>query len=308
MSIIEIKNLNKTFADKSGETVALNNVSFNVEKGDVFGIIGLSGAGKSTLVRCINALETPTSGEIIYNGQDIIKADSKTKRAIRKKIAMIFQGFNLFEQRTVLKNVLFPLELIGERGEKAKQKALELLKKVGIKDKKNAYPSQLSGGQKQRVAIARALATNPEILLCDEATSALDPATTDQILTLLRTLNEETGLTVIIITHEMRIVEKICNKVAVLNGGNLVERGFVNQVFVNPQSKTVQKLLFPTAGISEFTGGKKYRLVFDGQSYDKPLIASMIMQCQVMVNVLFADTKTLDGKIYGQMIIEIDAK
>ena len=200
MAIIEIKNLSKTFSDKAGQTNALSNVSLSVEKGDVFGVIGLSGAGKSTLVRCINALETPTSGEILFNGQNVLTMNATQKRQMRKKIAMIFQGFNLLEQRTALKNVLFPLELAGERGEKAKQKALYLLEKVGLLDKQNAYPSQLSGGQKQRVAIARALATNPEVLLCDEATSALDSITESQIIkNLIEFFSEKT---MIVISHK----------------------------------------------------------------------------------------------------------
>jgi len=305
MAIIEIKNLSKVFSDKSGEVDALSNVSLSVEKGEIFGIIGLSGAGKSTLVRCINALEKPTAGEILLNGKNVLEMSEREKRVARKNTAMIFQGFNLLEQRTVLKNVTFPLELNGVRGERAKQRAVELLKTVGLEEKCNAYPSQLSGGQKQRVAIARALASDPEVLLCDEATSALDPATTDSILDLLQDLNKKLGLTVVIITHEMRIVEKICNKVAVLDGGNLVECGEVKQVFFSPKSKTAQKLIFPTQRNQDFNVGKKLRLVFDGESYDKPLIASMILECQLMVNILFANTKTLEGKTYGQMIIEI---
>lgn len=305
MSIIEIKNLSKIFSDKNANSIALSNVNLQIEEGDVFGIIGLSGAGKSTLVRCINALETPTSGEILFCGENVCTATNGKKREIRKNIAMIFQGFNLLEQRMVLKNVTFPLELIGIRGEAARKKAIELLARVGLKDKQNAYPSQLSGGQKQRVAIARALATDPKVLLCDEATSALDPSTTDSILQLLKDLNSELGITIVVITHEMRIVEKICNKVAVLSDGVLVESGLTEQVFYNPQTQIAKQLLYPVQSPLTFCGGQKLRLVFDGESYDKPLLASMVLDCKVMVNVLYADTKTLDNKTYGQMIIEI---
>jgi len=243
MSFIRIENLSKTFGGKDDSVRALKDVNLSIEKGEIFGVIGLSGAGKSTLVRCINLLERPCDGKILIDGKNILEFSEKELREERKKTAMIFQQFNLLMQRNVLDNVCFPLEIAGVGKKEARKKALELLKKVEIADKAKFYPVQLSGGQKQRVAIARALASNPEIILCDEATSALDPQTTRRILKLLKQINEEYGITIVIITHEMRVVEEICDRVAVLEKGRLVEEGEVSEVFSNPKSPAARRLI-----------------------------------------------------------------
>lgn len=240
---IQIKNLSKKYQAKNGDVDALKNVSIEVAQNDIYGIIGLSGAGKSTLVRCLNLLERPDSGEVIIGGEDLLKLNKNQLRLKRQKIGMIFQHFNLLEQKTVLDNVCFSMEISGVSKQKRKEKALELLDKVGIRDKAKAYPSQLSGGQKQRVAIARVLANDPDILLCDEATSALDPETTKSILELIKEIRDTYGLTVIIITHEMKVIQEICSKVAVLENGVIQERGDVEEIFNNPQSKAAKRLL-----------------------------------------------------------------
>ena len=241
--MIEIKNVSKTFHTAEGSVEALKNVSLSVQDGEIFGIIGMSGAGKSTLVRCINMLERPTEGSVEIDGIDIGAVSEKELREIRRDITMIFQSFNLLMQRSCLKNVCFPLELAGMKKAEARQKALELLETVGLQDKAKAYPAQLSGGQQQRVAIARALATNPKVLLCDEATSALDPATTRSILDLIRSINEKLGITVIIITHQMSVVESVCRHVAILDEGEIVEQGEVAEVFSKPKSAAAQMLM-----------------------------------------------------------------
>ena len=241
--MIEIKNLTKEFQTADGTVEALRDVNLTIENGDIYGIIGMSGAGKSTLVRCINMLERPTKGQVLIDGRDIAQLSDKELRAVRRDVTMIFQGFNLLMQRTCLKNICFPLELIGMDKEKAKKRALELLDVVGLPDKANAYPAQLSGGQQQRIAIARALATDPKVLLCDEATSALDPKTTHAILELIRDINERLGITVIIITHQMSVVEEICSRVAILDSGSVVEEGVVSEVFSSPKSKAAKRLV-----------------------------------------------------------------
>ena len=230
MHEIEIKNLSKSFVDKDTKVEALRDINLTVEKGDIFGIIGMSGAGKSTLIRCINYLEKPTSGQIIVEGRELGQLNEKELRAERQNIAMIFQHFNLLQQKNVIDNIIFPLVLQGVKKKDAREKAFELLSKVGLEDKAKSYPSQLSGGQQQRVAIARALAADPRILLCDEATSALDPQTTASILTLLKEINKEYGITIVLITHQMSVVKAICNKVAVLEDGQLVESGRLEDV------------------------------------------------------------------------------
>ncbi len=242
--MIELKNLSKTFVLSDGSVDALNDVSLTVEDGDIYGIIGASGAGKSTLVRCINMLEKPTSGTVIIDGTDLSALSQKALREERKKIAMIFQGFNLMMQKNCLKNVCFPLELAGTKRAEAKKRALELLKIVGLEDKAKAYPAQLSGGQQQRVAIARALACDPKILLCDEATSALDPNTTASVLELLREINERLGITVIMITHQMSVVKAICKNVAILEKGSVAEKGSVEEIFSYPQTDAAKLLVF----------------------------------------------------------------
>lgn len=230
MHEIEIKNLSKSFIDKDTKVEALRDINLTVEKGDIFGIIGMSGAGKSTLIRCINYLEKPTSGQVIIEGKELGQLNEKELRTKRQDIAMIFQHFNLLQQKNVIDNIIFPLTLQGVKKKDAREKAFELLAKVGLEDKAKSYPSQLSGGQQQRVAIARALAGNPSILLCDEATSALDPQTTASILSLLKEINEEYGITIVLITHQMSVVKAICNKVAVLEEGQLVESGRLDEV------------------------------------------------------------------------------
>ena len=230
MHEIEIKNLSKSFIDKDSKVEALRDINLTVEKGDIFGIIGMSGAGKSTLIRCINYLEKPTSGQVIVEGKELGQLNEKELRVKRQDIAMIFQHFNLLQQKNVIDNIIFPLTLQGVKKKEAREKAFELLAKVGLEDKAKSYPSQLSGGQQQRVAIARALAGDPKILLCDEATSALDPQTTASILSLLKEINEEYGITIVLITHQMSVVKAICNKVAVLEEGQLVESGRLDEV------------------------------------------------------------------------------
>lgn len=243
MSAIEVINLTKTFDAKKSSVHALTDLSLSVEEGEIFGVIGLSGAGKSTLVRCMNLLEKPTSGEVWVNGKNLLNLSSKELRYMRREIGMIFQHFNLLMQRNVLDNVCFPLEIAGVKRRKAREEAMKYLEIVGLSEKAKAYPVQLSGGQKQRVAIARTLASHPRIILCDEATSALDPQTTGTILSLLKQINNDYGITVVVITHEMRVVEDICDRVAVLDRGHLAELGNVKEVFDNPQSNAAKSLL-----------------------------------------------------------------
>lgn len=302
--IIEMKGLSKTFGTGEDQVAALRNVSIQVEKGEIFGIIGLSGAGKSTLVRCINLLERPTEGQVLFHGQDLMKMSEKELRQQRKKITMIFQHFNLLEQRTALENVCFPLELAGTSKKEAKKRSMELLETVGLPDKANAYPSQLSGGQKQRIAIARALATNPEVLLCDEATSALDPKTTRETLRLLQDINRNMGVTIVIITHDMKVIEEICGRVAILNHGVVAEIGSVVDVFSKPKTEAGRRLVYPDGLPAErLPKTKIVRVAFNGGTAYQPLIASLAIDCGVKVNILGADTRNIDGKAYGTMLL-----
>ena len=304
--MIELKKVGKVFRTANGDVEALKDIDLTVNDGEIFGIIGLSGAGKSTLVRCINMLERPTSGEVLIDGRDLSKMSRRELLATRKSIGMIFQGFNLLAQRTSLQNVCYPLEISGVSKAKAKQKALELLELVGLSDRAGSYPAQLSGGQKQRVAIARALATDPKVLLCDEATSALDPNTTDSILELLRRINRELGVTVVIITHEMRVIEQICHRVAVIDHSVIVEIGEVKQVFADPQSQIAREIILPKAkSIDHIDGGQKLRIVFDGNSSFEPVVSNMVLDCRTPVNILFADTRDIDGKAFGQMVLQL---
>ena len=243
MEMIRVENLCKTFDSKNMEVHALNDVSFSIDRGEIFGVIGLSGAGKSTLVRCLNLLERPTSGRVIVDGKDMLSLSESELRLARREISMIFQEFNLLMQRSVIDNVCFPMEIAGVPKREAKESAMGYLKTVELEEKSNAYPAQLSGGQKQRVAIARVLASDPRIILCDEATSALDPQTTQNILSLLRQINEELGITMVVITHEMRVIEQICSRVAVLDHGSIAEMGMVKDVFSNPQTRAAKRLL-----------------------------------------------------------------
>ena len=307
--MIEIKNLSKTFPSADHTVEALKNVSISINDGDIYGIIGMSGAGKSTLVRCINMLERPTEGYVLVDGTDLGGLSDAELRKVRRNITMIFQNFNLLMQRTCLKNICFPLELAGVSKAEAKKRALELLDVVGLPDKANAYPAQLSGGQQQRIAIARALATDPKVLLCDEATSALDPKTTHSVLQLIREINQKLGITVIIITHQMSVVEEICNKVAILDHGVVVEKGPVSEVFTRPQSDAAKRLVFPD-GITETLpiqdGESHIRLVFNGEgATNTPMIAQLAMEKKIAANILSANTKTIEGKSYGNMILGI---
>lgn len=305
--IIELVGLSKTFRSKSGEVCALDDINLSIQKGEIFGVIGLSGAGKSTLVRCINCLELPTAGKVLLEGRDLVALSKKELLQARRSIGMIFQGFNLLEQRTALRNVCFPLEISGVNKEDAKKRALDLLELVGLSDRVNSYPSQLSGGQKQRVAIARALATNPKVLLCDEATSALDPNTTRSILSLLKSVNQELGVTIVVITHEMKVIEQICNRVAVIDHSHIVELGDVSEVFIRPKSAIARELILPRGEQSaQIALGKRcLRIVFDGNSSFEPIISGLTLACGVLVNILFADTKDIDGKAFGQMLIQL---
>ena len=305
--IIEIRNLSKTFGTGENQVAALQNVSLQVQKGDIFGIIGLSGAGKSTLVRCINLLERPDEGQMLFHGQNLMTMSEKELRLQRRNISMIFQSFNLLDQRTALDNICFPLELVGTPRKEAKKRAMELLETVGLPDKANAYPVQLSGGQKQRVAIARALASNPEVLLCDEATSALDPQTTDSILKLLQQINQERGITVIIITHQMSVIEQICHRVAILDHGEVAEIGPVEDVFHNPKTAAGRRLVSPDVAALPLSSweGHVARIAFNGNASEEPIIASVAMDLGIKVSILGADTRNIDGKAFGTMLVSL---
>ena len=304
--MIEIVNLDKIYKSINGETIALKNINLQINDGDIFGIIGLSGAGKSTLVRCINLLEKPTNGQILIDGVDLTKVSKKELLQMRQKIGMIFQGFNLLAQRTVLQNVLFPLEIAKVDKNEALEKARSLLKLVGLSHKENAYPVTLSGGEKQRVAIARALTMDPKVLLSDEATSALDPNTTQAILELLQKINHELGVTIIVITHEMKVIDQICNKVAIIDKSHIQETGDVETIFSNPQSKIGKELILPNIQILErMDSNKKIRITFDSVSTYEPIVANMILECQVPVNILRADVNEKNGYIYGEMVLQI---
>ena len=302
--MIEIKHLSKTFQMKDGAVNALKDISLTIPDGSIYGIIGMSGAGKSTLVRCINLLERPTEGSVVIDGVEMEKLTPAQLRQRRREITMIFQQFNLLMQRSCLKNICFPMELAGVKKEEAEKRAKELLEMVGLPDKANAYPAQLSGGQKQRIAIARALASNPKVLLCDEATSALDPTTTRSILKLIQDINRRMGITAVIITHEMAVVEEICSHVAILERGRMVETGTVEEVFSNPKTEAGRRLVFPEgANIDKFPVAGVVRVVFNGGSSYEPLIASLAIDCGVKVNILGADTRNVNGKAFGSMLL-----
>lgn len=305
--MIEIKHLGKTYESKNGSITALDDINLEIEDGEIFGIIGLSGAGKSTLVRCINLLEKPTDGEVVIDGQSITELPKKELLKLRQTIGMIFQSFNLLEQRNVIKNVCYPLEIAGVKKADAEKRARELLELVGLADREKAYPSQLSGGQKQRVAIARALATNPKYILCDEATSALDPNTTRQILDLLKEINEKLGVTIIVITHEMKVIDRICDSVAVIDSSHIAEVGKVRDVFTNPKSRIARDLIIPKDSTAiDTAGGRKIRLIFDGEEItNEPIISRLAIECQAPVNILFADTRIYEGTTFGHMVIEL---
>lgn len=307
MSEIEIRNLSKRFEIKGQKVIALNDINLNIEKGDIFGIIGMSGAGKSTLVRSINFLEKPSEGQIFIDGVNLSTLSEKQLRKKRSEIGMIFQNFNLLEQKNVIDNICFPLEINGVKKKEAKEKARELLKVVKLEEKEKAYPSQLSGGQKQRVAIARALATDPKILLCDEATSALDPQTTEAILKLLKEINERLGITIVIITHQMSVVTDICNKVAIIDSGRLVEEGSVEQIFESPESDAAKELISGKTirykEVEKLDAERKIRIVFTKNSAYEPVVSNLVLEFKSPVNILKADTKNVNGKAVGEMIL-----
>ena len=307
--MIEIKNLSKTFDTAGGRVEALKNINLTIDDGDIYGIIGMSGAGKSTLVRCINMLERPSEGTVLIDGKDMGALSPGQLRAERRNITMIFQGFNLLMQRNCLHNVCFPMELAGVPKAEAREKAMDLLNLVGLPQKAKAYPAQLSGGQQQRVALARALATNPKVLLCDEATSALDPNTTHAILELIKDINKKLGITVIVITHQMSVVEEICNRVAILDGGEVVEEGLVGTVFASPKSAAAKRLVFPNGAdeiVSNPSNEKRIRLIFNGASTTgTPLIARMAVEKHILANIVSAGTRCVGDRVYGTMLLGI---
>lgn len=307
--MIEIQHLTKTFTTSDGDLDALRDVSLKIDDGEIYGIIGMSGAGKSTLVRCINMLERPTEGRVIIDGVDIGSLSNAELRNQRREITMIFQGFNLLMQKNCLRNVCFPMELAGVKKSEAAARAKELLEIVGLGDKLKSYPVQLSGGQQQRVAIARALATHPKILLCDEATSALDPQTTQSILSLIRDIHDKLGITVIVITHQMSVVEQICTRVAILDHGRVVEEGAVSDVFSAPKSEAAKSLVYPDGiDFDSFDSENEHiiRVVFNGASAtNKPLIAQMAIEKSIVADILSASTRSIGGKAYGNMLLGI---
>ena len=307
--MIEIKHLSKTFGVSGGTVDALKDITLTIPDGEIYGIIGMSGAGKSTLVRCINMLERPTAGDILIDGKSMTELSQKELREKRRDITMIFQGFNLLMQRNCLKNVCFPLELAGVKKTDAEKRAAELLELVGLGDKFKSYPAQLSGGQQQRVAIARALATHPKILLCDEATSALDPQTTQSILSLIRDIHDRLGITVIIITHQMSVVEQICTRVAILDGGEVAEEGTVSDVFSSPKSEAAKRLVYPEGYQNPVMSGEDgavIRVVFNGaNATETPLIAKMAMEENIAASILSASTRSIGDKAYGNMLLGI---
>jgi D-methionine transport system ATP-binding protein len=304
--MIRLEHITKEFSSSDKKVIAVNDVSVHITKGEIYGIIGFSGAGKSTLVRCINLLEMPTSGKVYFGNQELTSAGEKELRLARQKMGMIFQQFNLLEQRNVLKNICYPLELAGVSKNDRIKRAKELLRLVDMEEKAKSYPSQLSGGQKQRVAIARALATNPEVLLCDEATSALDPITTRSILALLKRINEMFGVTIIIISHEMRVIEQVCDRVAVMSEGVIEEAGEVKEVFLNPKSETARRLILPDKDEAGSDAGRhSIRIAFDGQSSFEPVFATLVLESGIKLNILGANTENIGGKAFGQMLVEM---
>lgn len=311
--MIELEQISKTFADAGREVHAVNNVSLTIRNGDVFGIIGFSGAGKSTLVRCINLLERPTEGSVRIDGKELTRMPAKELRQARKKIGMIFQHFNLMPSRTIFGNVAYPLKGSGLRKDQIAEKVRKLLDLVGIADKEKAYPSQLSGGQKQRAAIARALANDPDILLCDEATSALDPQTTKSILKLLERLNRELGITLVVITHEMAVVKEICNRVAVMDHGRVVEEGEVFSVFASPKEELTRSFIKTTSNLQKIEeliaakspvvalkpGERIVRLSYVERNASEPLISTMTKKYGVILNIIFADIEIVQNAPIG---------
>jgi D-methionine transport system ATP-binding protein len=317
--LISIKDVQKIFSSKKGQVKAVDNVNLEVKEGEIFGVIGYSGAGKSTLIRMLNGLELPTHGSVTVAGNEVSKIKGSKLRKARQEISMIFQHFNLLWSRTVRENIAFPLEIAGVSRQERLKRVDELIKLVGLEGREDAYPSQLSGGQKQRVGIARALANNPKVLLCDEATSALDPQTTDSILELLVDINERLGLTIVLITHEMHVIRKICHRVAVMEGGRIVEIGPVLDVFRNPKAvitkRFVQQVTEPEETketidhlVDLYPKGKVVQLGFVGESAEQPLITNLIRNFQVTVNILQGKISQTQNGSYGTLFIHVDGE
>ncbi|HBE8392855.1 TPA: methionine ABC transporter ATP-binding protein [Staphylococcus aureus] len=313
--MIELKEVVKEYRTKNKEVLAVDHVNLSIRAGSIYGVIGFSGAGKSTLIRMFNHLEAPTSGEVIIDGDHIGQLSKNGLRAKRQKVSMIFQHFNLLWSRTVLKNIMFPLEIAGVPRRRAKQKALELVELVGLKGREKAYPSELSGGQKQRVGIARALANDPTVLLCDEATSALDPQTTDEILDLLLKIREQQNLTIVLITHEMHVIRRICDEVAVMESGKVIEQGPVTQVFENPQHTVTKRFVkddlnddFETS-LTELEPLEKdayiVRLVFAGSTTTEPIVSSLSTANDIKINILEANIKNTKNGTVGFLVLHI---
>lgn len=315
--LISIQNVTKVFPSKEGNVIAVSNANLEIKKGEIFGIIGYSGAGKSTLIRMLNGLETPTEGSVIIGDKEISMIKGREMREARRKIGMIFQHFNLLWSRTVRENISFPLEIAGVPKSKRKQRVDELIKLVGLEGRENAYPSQLSGGQKQRVGIARALANNPEVLLCDEATSALDPETTDSILNLLVDINKKLGLTIVLITHEMHVIRKICNRVAVMEEGKIVEVGSVLDIFKNPKEEMTKRFVQQVTEeedttevidhlLKKYPHGEMVKLTFVGEVAEQPIISNLLKQSDVIINILQGKVSYTQNGSYGTLIIHMD--
>lgn len=302
---IEIKHLSKSY----DEHKVLDDVSLSIDQGDIYGVLGLSGAGKSTLVRCINGLEHFDEGEIYYQGRLLCSPSQKIKREDRREIGMIFQQFNLLQQKTAFQNVRLALDIFkdGLTKEEKDEKCYQALNKVGLSDKVKCYPSQLSGGQQQRVAIARTLVLSPKVLLSDEATSALDPETTTSILNILKDLNKELGITIVMISHQMNAIEAICNKVAILDKAKIIEEGDLSNVFLNPQTEIAKNLLYSNHVKTHLDDNRFLRILFDG-NVDEPLISNIVQDCQILVSLVYADTKVVDNKAYGQTLIKMPSE
>ncbi|SDG36101.1 methionine ABC transporter ATP-binding protein [Desulfosporosinus hippei] len=313
--MIQIKQLVKKYSSPQGQVMALDDVSLNILPGTIYGIIGLSGAGKSTLVRCLNLLEKPSSGQIIVAGQELTALSSKELRKARQNIGMIFQHFYLLQSRTVSENIAFPLEIAGVPKTEISMRVKELLNLVGLEEKATAYPGQLSGGQKQRVGIARALATKPQVLLCDEATSALDPQTTLSILNLLRDINQKLGLTIVMITHEMKVVKEICTHVAVIHAAHIVENGPVESVFIKPQSDIARQFVstvFPNdlpadllKELATHRDSEIVRIQFLGTRASDPIITDLLRTCEVRANILYGSIDHLRSTLFGTLTLEL---
>lgn len=307
-SIFKINHVSKVFQTNTQKLQAVNDISLDIKQGEIIGIIGMSGAGKSTLVRMLNRLEEATEGEIIFDGKNLGSLSKRDLRVARRSIAMIFQNYNLLMQKTVLSNVMLPMKIARIPYKVRKERAIHMLKVVGLESKAYTWPAQLSGGQKQRIAIARALAMNPKVLLCDEATSALDPKITEEILSLLKSINQKLNLTIILITHEMSVVETICDRVAIISEGKLAEVGEVKDVFTSPKTEVARQLILPVEKeltLFDTTDRRCIRIVLDGRAASEPLIANLVERTGEKVSILCADTKSVGGIGFGQMVVEL---